>query len=45
MSEAVVVSASTERLPMYVWLCDRPGWRGKTTGSSLLRWLKLHPIA
>ena len=29
---------------MYVWLCERPGCRGKTTGSSLLRWLKLHPI-
>ena len=27
---------------MYVWLCERPGGRGNTTGSSLLRWLKLH---
>ena len=45
MSEADVVSASTDRFPMYVWLCERPGCRGNTTGSSLLRWLKLHPIA
>jgi hypothetical protein len=42
-SEAGVVEASTDLFPTYVWLCDRPVWPGNTTGSSLLRWLKLQP--
>jgi hypothetical protein len=32
VDEAFVV-----RLPKYVWLCERPGPRGKTIGSSPLR--------
>ena len=45
INELGVVSASTERFPMNVWLCDFPGWPGNTIGSSLLRWLKLQPSA
>src|ERR687898_433927 len=36
-SEAGVESASAERFPMNVWLCDRPDCPGKTIGSSLFR--------
>jgi hypothetical protein len=42
MSESVVEDAVTFRLPMNVWLWERPGAPGKTIGSSLLRWLKPH---
>jgi hypothetical protein len=38
-SDCGVVDASTARFPMYVWLCDLPGWPAKTIASSLLRWL------
>jgi hypothetical protein len=43
-SDAGVDHASTSRLPMYVWLCERPGSPGKTIGSSLLRWLNPQPM-
>ena len=41
-SVAGVESASAERLPMKVWLCERPGCLKKTIGSSLLRCVELH---
>ena len=37
------MAASTVRLPMKVWLCDAPGFPGKTIGSSLFMWLKPQP--
>jgi hypothetical protein len=42
LSDAGVESASVERLPTNVWLCDFPGWLKKTIGSSLLRCVELH---
>src|SRR5215211_3400188 len=41
-SDAGVENASVSRLPTNVWPCERPGWRGKTIGSSLLRWVDEH---
>jgi hypothetical protein len=36
-SEAGVDQASTVVFPMNVWLWERPGWPGKTIGSSFER--------
>ena len=39
-SDASVENAFVETLPTKVWLCERPGLRGETIGSSQARWLK-----
>ena len=38
-SDAAVVWAFVERLPMNVWLCEAPAWPGKTIGSSGRVWV------